>query len=90
MILSTAVRLSKKHGYSSVTRKDIADKLGISVNLITHYFGTMVKLRRHIMRAAIRDGVLEVIAQGLVSNDRHARKAPAELKDAAVQLLADR
>jgi hypothetical protein len=50
----------------------------------------MPQLRRDIMRAAIRDSVLEIIAQGLVVKDSRALKAPDDLKKAAIQLLSER
>lgn len=86
-ILSVAVDLSKTDGYHKITREQIAAKCGISPSLIRRYFGTMPKLRRDIMRAAVRGEVVEIIAQGLAVSDDHAKKAPNNLKQAAAAYL---
>jgi hypothetical protein len=47
----------------------------------------MEQMRRHVMREAIRTENLAVLVQGLVAKDRHALKATAELKAAAIATL---
>lgn len=86
-ILQAAIQLSKKHGYNKITRDQIAELAGVATGTINAYFGTMVKLRRAIMREAIKTQVLEVIAQGLSHGDPHAQKAPAGLKRKALDSL---
>ncbi|HWI02368.1 MAG TPA: TetR family transcriptional regulator [Acidimicrobiales bacterium] len=86
-ILAAALRRAKVQGYNRVTREQIAADAGCAPGLVSNYFGTMVSLRRDIMRAAIRERVLPVIAQGLAAHDPHARKAPDELKQAALATL---
>jgi hypothetical protein len=71
-----------------VTRAAIAADAGCSSALISFYFGTMVQLRRHIMRAAIQRQNLPIIAQGLAVGDPHARRAPEALKQAAIASIA--
>ena len=87
-ILASAVSLARRKGYSKITRDGIAEAAKCSTGLVTSRFGTMTALRRDIMREAIRLEILEILAQGLASRDRHAMKAPQELKDKAVALLA--
>lgn len=84
-ILKAALKVAKSKGYNKLTREQVAAEAGISVNLINAYFGTMPKFRRHIMRAAIREEVLQVVAQGLVNKDSHAMKANPELKQKAIE-----
>ena len=55
---------------------------------MSKYFGTMVSFKRTIMRAAIKDGNLPILAQGLAAGDKCAMKAPSELKTAAIATLA--
>ena len=89
-ILQHAVEAAQAHGYRHITREDIARRAGVTVNLISHYFGTMPKLKRAVMREAIRRGDVTVLAQGLAAKDPHAQKAPLELKRKAVdQLLCE-
>lgn len=88
-ILGAAITLSKIDGYHKITRDNIADKAGISVGLVTRYFGTMTNLRRAIMRAAITQNIPEIVAQGLANKDNHARRAPPELRAAAIKIMTD-
>lgn len=88
-ILDAALHLSKTEGYNRIRREEVASEAGVSMALITHYFGTMNKFRRAIMRAAITREVLEVVGQGLAIGDSHARKAPEELKQRAAQYIAN-
>lgn len=79
---------SKTTTYARVTREQIAEKAGIPPTLITYHCGTMADLRRNIMREAVRVECLPVIAQGLAARDRHAMKAPEELRARALHSLA--
>jgi len=83
-ILYAAVKAAESRHYLKLTRFQVAEAADVSEGLITHYFGTMVKLRRDIMRYAIRNRCLPVIAQGLTSNDPHARKADPDLQREAL------
>lgn len=87
-ILDIALDLCDEVGLYNVTRIELADRCGISPSLIGHHFGTMVKLRRQIIRKAIVTERLSVIAQGIALNDPHAKKAPEELKTRALASLA--
>lgn len=86
-ILDAAVELSRKEGYANISRQQIADRAGVSTGLVTKYFGTMPQMRRAIMRSAIARSIPEIVAQGMACGDRHAGKAPDELKDAARSTL---
>lgn len=87
-ILAAAVTLAAKRGYQNVTRDEIAQAAGISAGLVNKYFETMIRLRRDVMRAAVRERNLAIIAQGVAMRDRQAMKAPDELKQAALATLA--
>lgn len=84
MILQAAIEAAKSHGYQNVTRDDIANRAGVSMGLVTKYYGTMNQLRRAIMRAAVVEEIGPVIAQGLVFNDPQAQKAPEHVKRKAL------
>jgi DNA-binding transcriptional regulator YbjK len=88
-ILAVAVDMAKAVGYHKLTRDAVAEKAGVSMGLVTRYFGTMKRLRRDVMRRAIKEGIPEIVAQGLANSDEHAKKAPAELKATAATLLAN-
>lgn len=89
-ILNVAIELAQQPGgYNNLTRDAIAEHAGVSMGLINNYFGTMIQLRRAIMRAAIKREIPEIIAQGIAINDKHAIKAPQILKMQAAQLIAN-
>lgn len=86
-ILAAAVSLSRAHGYARITRDAIAAEAACSTGLIGQYFGTMAKLRRAVMGAALALEIPEIIAQGLAARDPRAMGAPEKLKERAIQYL---
>lgn len=86
-ILDVAIGQAREVGYQNVTRENIAKAAGISTGLVSKYFATMTQLKRALMRAAINQNELKILAQGLASNDPNAVKAPDELKKQAINAL---
>lgn len=86
-ILGVAVAMSREVGYQKITRDAVAEAAGVSMGLVTRYFGTMNQLRRDIVRYAIRHELDDIVAQGLANGDDHARKAPDALKERARALI---
>lgn len=86
-LLAHALALSERGDYRRVTRKDVAARAGIAESLVSYYLGTMVEMRRAIMRAAVSRECVAVVAQGLAAKDRYAQRAPAGLRAAAVASL---
>lgn len=86
-IMAAALRVATDVGYNRITRDDIALAAGCSPALISEIFGTMVCLRRAMVRAAVANHVLPVVAQALALRDPHALRAPAELRELAAASL---
>ncbi len=86
-ILDAALELSRSVGYRHVTRDGIAARAGVSAALVSRYFGTIPRMRRAIMSAAIARKDLAIIAQGLVAGDSKAQAAHPDLKSAAARRL---
>jgi len=86
-ILKAAIRIAREHGFQKITRELIANKAGVSTGRVSQAFGTMIQLRRAIMRFAIKREELEIIAAGLGIQDKTAMKAPEHLKRKALELL---
>lgn len=87
-LLDIAIELAADVGYQNVSRKMIADRANVVKSLVSAYFGSMPKLRETIMRSAIKNSNLKIIAQGLIAKDKIALTAPKELKlRATVSLL---
>jgi AcrR family transcriptional regulator len=87
-ILAAALRMSVNYGYQRVTRADIAGAAKCSEALVSHYFSTMVTMRRAIMREAIAKREYAIVAQGLAMADRQAQKAPQTIRDGALASMA--
>lgn len=88
-ILNAALVIAEKPGgFSKLTREAVAKEVPCSEGLVSQYFGTMIAFRRQIMRAAIMNKNLSVVAQGLAAGDIHAQKADKGLKSRALATLA--
>ena len=74
-------------GYAKLTRLAVAKKADCAEALVSKYFGTMISFKRAIMRAAIANSELSIIAQGLAAGDKCAIKAPTDLKARAIYTL---
>ena len=88
-ILDAALLVAERGNYASITRDAIAKQAGVSSTLVQHYFGSMTKLKRAVMRRAVKCGNLTVIAQGLIAKDEHAMNAPHALRDRAFRAAFD-
>lgn len=86
-IVQAALRVAERDGYHMMRRDAVAESAGVSMGLVTTYFGTMQQLRRAVMRKAIELERIGVIAQGLAYKDKHAHKAPAALREKAAAVL---
>lgn len=84
-ILAASLDLAESKGFNRVTRTDVAEATGLGAGTVNLHFGNMEKLRRAIMRAAIRQKRLRVIAQGLALQDPIAMGISDDLR----QLAAD-
>lgn len=89
-LLAVATHLAKTVGYQQLTRGEIAELAEVSTGLVSHYFNTIEQLRFSIMKYAVQQEVLEVVAQGLIAQDEQALCAPRALKRKAVALIAGR
>jgi AcrR family transcriptional regulator len=79
--------MSRNYGYQNVTRADIASAAGCSEALVSSYFGTMVQVRRAVVRAAIKQRDLAIIAQAIAANDPHVKRASVDLCNDAIRTL---
>jgi AcrR family transcriptional regulator len=87
-ILDEALRVAERHGVDRLAFKDVASAAQVSIGLVIHYFGTMTKLRRAVMREAVRTETVAVVARGIATGDPQALKAGAGLRSAAAEYLA--
>lgn len=86
-ILAASLALAKSKGFNRLTREDLAQASGCSVALVSHHLGTMTEIHRKVMRHAIHEGCLPVVAQGLAIKYPAAMRAPEELRHRAAESL---
>ena len=86
-VLESAAFVAQRDGFTNITRDAIAKKAGVSSGSVSHSFGTMIKLKRSVMRYAIQNELLEIIAEGLGIKDKTAMKIGSELKQRALATL---
>lgn len=79
-LLAVAVNVAAAHGWRTLTREGIAVAAGVSPGLVSARLGTMDALRRSVMRAAVRERVVAVVAEGLALRDKQACKADEGLR----------
>ena len=84
-LMNAAMEIAVETGFASVTRDGIARRAGVSSGLVSLHLGTMKNLRRTLMRAAVREEVLSVVAEGVATRDPTALKATAELRERALR-----
>lgn len=86
-ILLAAVELAKSLGYQWITRDQVAEAAEVASGTINNAYGSMVGLKRAVLRHAVAEGIVEIVAQGLADGHEIARGAPAELKERAAALM---
>lgn len=89
LVLEHALALAETEGYQWIKRADIAELAGVSVGSVSSAFGSLVELKREVLREAIRRENLSVLAQGLVDRHEIALGAPAALRKKAGLFIAN-
>lgn len=82
-LLRVALRLAAAKGMDCLTHDAVAQAAGVSRPLVIARLGTMTELRRSVMRAAVEERCVPVVAEGLARKDKHAQKADGALRDLA-------
>lgn len=89
-ILEAALTCASTTPYHIVTREAIGARAGCAPGTVSHYFSTMTKLRRAIMREAVARGLAGIVADGLAQRDAQARKAAPDVLVEARRMLVMR
>lgn len=79
-LLAAALDLAATAGWAGLTHAGVASRAGVSNGLVVARLGTMSEMRRSVMRAAVAQRVVRVVAEGLAAGDRHARRADEALR----------
>lgn len=79
-ILACALKVSETIGYKNINRYHVSEKINVSDALITNYFKTMANLRKQILKLAVEEENLIVLAQAIVFKDAKMLKISKILK----------
>lgn len=88
VVLTAAIALAQKRGFGSYSRRDVAAQAGVAVGTVSHAFGSMEALHNAVMRTAVRERILSILATGLALRHPIAIAAPPDLKTLALASLA--
>ena len=86
-ILSAALIIASNSHYTKVTREQIATKAGVSGPAVQYHFKTMTQLRKELMRAAVKQECLPVVAQGYMAKDPFVLRASEDLRRRAIESI---
>lgn len=90
IILQAAVITARRPGgWSNLTRQAIAKQAQCSEGLVSRYLGNMCKVRKAIMKVAIRQELIEIIVQSIAASDGHVviKWLPASVKHKTISSL---
>lgn len=86
-VLDAAMIVAARVGYNNMLRREVAEEAKCGNGTVSRYFGTMHQLHKAVIRKAIADRNLSIIAQGIAAKDRNAMKAPDDVKKAAMESI---
>jgi len=66
--------------FSCITYSSIAKHTGMARSTVVKYFDSIAHVKNEVMKYAIQNEILEIVAQGIVTKNRLALAVPAELK----------
>jgi len=86
-VLNAAVKLALQGGFQNLTRDEIAQEAGVSSGTVSQTYGTMIKLKRAVMRYAVQHELYPIIAVGISIGHPNALAAPGDIKRKALESL---
>lgn len=82
-VLEAAIVEAEAEGYQFITRDAVAKRAGVSAGGVNNAFGTMLGLKRAVLREAIRREILPIVAEGLACKSPVIAEASPELIERA-------
>lgn len=89
-ILAAAVSMAKKHGLRNFSREQVAKAAKMAEATVSFHFQNMDNLRRAVVKAAIADEVLPILADARADRASSSLYTgmPAELKKKVAAFIA--
>lgn len=88
-VLEAAIVEACEQGYQFITREAVAARAGVSAGGVNNAFGTMLELKRAVLRTAIERRILRIVADGIAMASPVVADLPPELRREALATLAD-
>ena len=86
--MEAALKLAAKHGYQHITREQVAAEADVGAGTVNLHYSSMAKLKKEIVRHAVRTENLKIIAQAIVAKDPYARRKLTEEQRQAALMSA--
>ncbi len=86
-IIKVACDLAIKNGYQKLTRELIAEYAETSIPLINYYYGGIENVKDEVLKYAIKNEIVPILAQGLSLRDKRTLKISQALKNKASQYI---
>lgn len=83
-LLAVAVDVADSEGFLSLTHSKVANRAGVVKGTVFHHFKTIDALRDDVMKVAVKEEMLRVIASGLAMGNKIAIDAPTNVKKVAL------
>lgn len=83
-ILNEAVKIATKHGYTTLTRNNVAEAAGVTNGLVSHYFGSINGLKDAVVQKALSDSIFPILAQAILAKDPNVSNISQSLKRRAM------
>ena len=87
-LLDAALKAAQKHGIFKMRRQDIAGEIGVTPALVSFYLGTMTSVQRAVVRHAVHERNLPVIAEAITRKSPYVKNIPDELRQAVAAHIA--
>lgn len=87
-MITAALKRAERIGFGKLTRAEVADACGVSPGLVSQRFGTLTTMKRDVLRAAIKQESMSVLAYALAVDDPICKKITPELREKVSAHLA--
>jgi AcrR family transcriptional regulator len=87
-LLEVAIHLAKETGYSHITRNEIARRAGVAYGLVTSYFKTIDNLKKMVVKEAIKQEIVQIIAEALARKEPLTRRLTPALREKVIRYLS--
>jgi AcrR family transcriptional regulator len=89
-ILKEATQIARELGCNNVNKTLLARQLRISPSLINYYFGSVSKLHKLIIKKAIKENDIAIIAFEMINKNKRILKSPKNILIDAQTFLINR